>query len=415
MSSPTQDSTQRVGLGNTFSALQHRNYRVWFFGQLVSLVGTWMQTTAQGYLVYELTGSPAFLGYVGFVSGLPAWLFTLYGGLVADRVSPRRTLLITQSSMMLLAFVLAGLVFTGQVQPWHILVLATGLGVANAFDAPARQVFVFNLVDRRDLTNAIALNSTMINAGTVVGPAVAGLVYDWVGPAWCFTINGISFIAVITALARIKIKPPPPAPRQGSTLAALKEGLAFAAGHSAIRTLTAGMVMISMFGMSMMTLLPAWSVDILGGGVRTNGLLLSARGVGSLSGALIIATLSHLNLRGKLWSTGSFIMPAAIIGFALTRWLPLSLVMMVGVGWGFMIQANTANSMVQTQVPDTLRGRVMSLYMLTFFGGMPLGALLAGTLATYLGAPTAVLINAGFILLFAGFVWLRIPAIRRLP
>src|SRR5262245_9039549 len=178
-------------LSQTFSAFRYRNYRLWFAGQLVSLVGTWMQTTAQGFLVFELTHSPAYLGYVGFAAGVPSWLFMLYGGVIADRVSRRNLLLMTQTGMVILAFILAALTFSGWVQPWHIIVLALGLGVANAFDAPARQAFVVEMVDREDLTNAIALNSSMFNLATVVGPAVSGLVYAWLGPAWCFTINGL--------------------------------------------------------------------------------------------------------------------------------------------------------------------------------------------------------------------------------
>jgi MFS family permease len=188
------------GWHRTFAALKHSNYRLWFQGQLVSLFGTWMQTTAQGFLVFELTHSPEYLGYVGFAAGIPTWLFTLYGGVIADRV-PRRTLLtVTQTSMMVLAFILAGLVFSHLVQPWHILALAFLLGVANSFDAPARQAFVGEMVAREDLTNAIALNATMFHMATAVGPAVAGFTYALFGPGWCFTLNGLSFIAVIAAL-----------------------------------------------------------------------------------------------------------------------------------------------------------------------------------------------------------------------
>jgi MFS family permease len=198
---------RRVSARGTFAALQYPNYRLWFIGQMISLVGTWMQGTAQGYLVYELTRSPAYLGYVGFAAGVPSWLFMLYGGVIADRMSRRTLLVITQTCMMLLAFLLAGLTFTGRVQPWHIIVLAFLLGTANAFDAPARQAFVLEMVDRQHLTNAIALNSTMFNLGTAIGPAMAGITYSLFGPAWCFTINAFSFLAVIAALLLMKLKP----------------------------------------------------------------------------------------------------------------------------------------------------------------------------------------------------------------
>src|SRR5437773_6836739 len=203
--------------GATFASLKHRNYRLWFTGNLVSLFGTWMQATAQGYLVFQLTNSPAYLGYVGFAAGVPAWMFTLYGGVIADRMSRRTLMLITQTSMMILAFVLAGLVFAGLVRPWQIVTLAFLLGVANAFDGPARLAFVVELVDREDLTNAIALNATMFNLATATGPAMAGLTYALIGPAWCFMLNGLSFTASITALLRMKLPPPKPATKRAST------------------------------------------------------------------------------------------------------------------------------------------------------------------------------------------------------
>lgn len=212
-------------LSQTFTSLRYPNFRLWFFGQLVSLVGTWMQSAAQGYLMYELTHSSAQLGYVGFVGGLPSWFFTLYAGVIADRISRRKLLIITQSSMMLLAFVLAFLTFSQLVQPWHILTLAFFLGIANAFDAPARQSFTIEMVDRQDLTNAIALNSTMFTSALVVGPAVGGLAYAALGPGWCFTVNGITFIAVISALFLMKLQPPPPRPVKANSWAELLEGL----------------------------------------------------------------------------------------------------------------------------------------------------------------------------------------------
>src|SRR5262245_21500880 len=203
----------------TFAALRHRNYRLWFQGHLVSLVGTWMQVTAQGFLVFQLTHSTAYLGYVGFAAGVPSLLFMLFGGVIADRVARRKLLLITQSTMMLLAFLLAALTFAQLVQPWHIILLALALGTANAFDAPAAQAFVLELVDRQDLTNAIALNSTLFNLATVVGPTVAGLTYAAVGPGWCFTLNGLSFIATIMALSRMQLPAHTVTPRTQSALA----------------------------------------------------------------------------------------------------------------------------------------------------------------------------------------------------
>jgi MFS family permease len=414
MKTPTiAPARPRINAQDTFSALRHPNYRLWFIGQLVSLVGTWMQNTAQGYLVYQLTQSPAYLGYVGFVSGLPAWIFTLYGGVIADRISRRTLLIITQSTMMALAFILAGLVFTGIVQPWHIVLLAGLLGIANAFDAPARQAFVVELVDRQDMINAIALNSTMFNAATVVGPSAAGITYALFGPAWCFTINGVTYIAVIVALALMRIQVPPLRKRAQSMWAEIKEGLAYTLHDRLTLVVTLTMGMVSLFGLSVVTLLPAWSVDVLKGDVTTNGLLLSARGAGALLGALMVASLGRMKVQGKLWTAGSFIMPLTLLFFAGTRWLPLAMFVLVLAGWGFMIQANTSNALVQTQVPDHLRGRVMGIYTLVFFGGMPLGALLAGGLANYLGEPLTLTLGAIALLVCSAVVWLVLPGLRR--
>ncbi len=398
----------------TFAALRHPNYRLWFLGQLVSLAGSWMQTTAQGYLVFELTRSPVFLGYVGFAAGIPSWIFTLYGGVIADRLPRRMVIMFAQSAMMVLAFVLAGLVVTGLVQPWHVIVLALFSGVANSFDAPARQAFVVELVDREDLTNAIALNSTMFNAAAVVGPAIAGVIYALLGPAWCFTLNGLSYLAVIAALLAMRLPPFVARTRQGSTGDQLRQGLSYVKGEHATRTLILNMAVVSLFGISMVTLFPAWSVNVLGGDVRTNGLLLAARGLGAMSGALMIAWLGQRVARGRLWTIGSFVMPVTMAAFAAARWLPASLALLICLGWGFMVVANSANALVQTRVPDELRGRIMSIFTLTFFGGMPLGALLAGAMAERFSEPATVLINAGVILTISLLIFWRLPYIRKL-
>ena len=403
-----------VSLRGTFVALSYPNYRRWFLGQLVSLVGTWMQTTAQGFLVFELTRSPAYLGYVGFAAGIPSWLFMLYGGVVADRI-PRRTLLLaTQTSMMLLAFVLAGLTFTHLIQPWHIVALAFGLGVPNAFDAPARQAFVLEMVDRSALVNAIALNSIMFNTATAVGPAAAGIAYALFGPAWCFTLNGVSFLAVIVALLGMRLRTARGARRETSAFDDLREGIRFVLGEARVRTIIGLIAVTSLFGLAFSPLTPAWAVTVFHGDARTNGLLLSARGIGSVLGALLIAVLGQMAPRGILLTVGSFAFPAFVLVFAVVRWLPLGLLVLVGVGWGFMVLANTANVLIQTLIPDALRGRVMGLYTLTFFGFMPIGALLAGGLAEWVGEPATVAFGALVSLLAAGALWVWMPALHRL-
>ena len=409
----TQAGKNSQHLQETFSALKHYNYRLWFFGQMISLMGTWMQSTAQGYLIYQLTGSPAYLGLVGFVGGLPTWLFTLFGGVVADRISRRTLMVITQTCMLVLAFILAALTFTKVVQPWHIIILAFLLGVANAFDAPARVAFVIELVSREDMTNAIALNATMFNIGTVVGPSVAGLTYAAFGPGWCFTLNGFSFIAVIAALLLMRIKPIIKPSRRATVLTDVKEGLHYVFSHSLILSLIGSIGLVSIFGIGMMTLLPAWATDILHGDVTTNGWLVSARGFGSLVSALMLAYLGSRRTPGKLWTVGAFIMPVMLFIFAWIRWLPLALVALVGIGWSFMMIMNNSNAMVQSQVPDHLRGRVMSVYTLIFFGAMPLGSLFAGSLAQKFSEPLTVMVGAVVLMAMAIASWIFLPGIRR--
>jgi MFS family permease len=399
----------------TFAAFRHRNYRLWFAGQMVSLLGSWMQITAQGFLVYELTRSTVYLGFVSFAAGIPPWLFALYGGVIADRVSRRSLLIVTQTAMMLLAFVLAGLTFAHLVRPWHIVALAFGLGMANAFDAPARQAFVVELVARENLTNAIALNSTMFNIGTTIGPAAAGLLYAAVGPAWCFALNGLSFIAVIAALAAMLLPRPARMAAGRSAVRELLYGLRFVARHRVIRTLIIALGLMSLFGFSLMSLMPAWATSVLGGDARTNGWLLSARGLGSLAGAVMIASLASTTRKGALRALGSFLVPVSLIAFAAVRALSLSLLFLAAAGWAFMVFFNSTNALVQMHVPDELRGRVMSIYTLTFFGLMPVGALMAGAVAAHLGAPWTVVVTSLVLMLAALVVWWRVPELTRLP
>ena len=401
-------------INDTFIALKYPNYRLWFIGQIVSLVGTWMQATAQGYLIYQLTKSDAFLGYVSFANGLPVLLFTLYGGVIADRIPRRRLIVITQTSMMVLAFILAALTFTNLVQPWHIIVLAFLLGTANAFETPARQSFVSEMVDRKDMTNAIALNSTMFNIGTVVGPAVAGLIYAWLGPGWCFTINGISFIAVIFALLLMKLSGILSTPSGNSAFKELKEGVVYAVQDKTIRALLINLGVVGIFGFGLLTLLPAWAVDVLKGDVTTNGLLLSARGIGSLIGALMIAYIGSRGTRGKIWAIGYFFSPIFFILFAFVRWIPLSLAIMVCVGWAVMAMINTTNALVQSHVPDQLRGRVMGVYSLVFMGGSPMGSLIAGTVANKIGEPITVIVFSSIMMVIFIITYFMRPFMRKL-
>jgi MFS family permease len=408
------DAPNISGLARRFPALAYPNFRLWFVGQIISLFGTWMQMTALGYLVYELTRSPAYLGYVSFAAGLPTWLITLYAGVIADRLPRRWLLVVTQTAMMALAFVLTALTATGMVQPWHIIVLAFLLGICNAFDAPARQAFTLEMVERRDLANAIALNSTMFNAGTAVGPAVAGFVYALFGPAWCFFLNGLSFLAVIAALIAMKLQPMARSLRRSSTLTDLKEGLSYTLHEPTIRTLILVVGSISLFAMSYATLVPAWAVNILGGDSRTNGLMQSARGVGALIAAFTIAAMGRFNFKGKVLMACTFALPIMLLIFAQVRSTPLSLLVLVGVGMAFMPVMTLGNSLVQSLVPDALRGRVMSMWTLVIFGMMPLGGLWVGAVAQSVGEPAAVAIGASISLAVAAGVFVFFPRIRKL-
>ena len=419
--SATQDTTRersqpRLSLDRTFAALKYPNYRLWFAGQLASLIGTWMQRTAQGFLIFQLTDSPTYLGLVGFSLGAPSLFLTVYGGVIADRVSRRNLIIIAQTSMMILAFILAALTFTGWVEPWHIVVLALLLGIATAFDTPARQSFVAEMVDREDMGNAIALNSTLFQSGMVVGPAIAGITYALVGPAWCFTINGISFLAVIAALLMMRVKPLIVRTRATSAWHDLKEGLGYIVVHPVIRTILLLVSVTSFFSLSFNVLFPDWAVNVLGGDATTNGWLQSARGAGSLIGALMIASLGRFKFKGKLLTIGSFVFPLALILFAQIRSLPLSLVALLIVGWGQMVLLNMANVLFQTHVIEKFRGRVMGVYAMASGGGglMSIGSLIMGAVADQVTSPTAVVAGAVITFAVAGLLWWRAPRVHTL-
>lgn len=401
-------------LSKTFAALRHRNYRLFFAGQLTSLTGTWMQNVAQSWLVYELTQSPLYLGIVSFASALPTLLFSLGAGVLVDRVPKRRLLLTTQTWAMLLAFILAADVFSGFVQAWHIVILSFLLGTVNAFDAPARQAFTVEMVEREDLMNAIALNSSIFNGARVIGPTLAGITLAALGPAWCFFLNGVSFIAVIVGLALMRVKPFVPEAHQHSAFAQLREGLGYIWHTQNVRTLIAMVAVSSVFGVGYMALLPAFARDILHQGATGLGLMSASVGTGALTGALVLASLGNYRRKGMLLTAGNLLLPLMVLLFAFSRVFPLSLLILVAAGWSFMVQNATANTLIQTTVPDRLRGRVMSVHTLAFMGLFPLGSLLAGTVAERFGVPIGAMFG-GTIALALGLFWLwRAPYVRKL-
>jgi len=381
-----------------FAALRHRNYRLFFFGQMISLIGTWMQNVAQSWLVYTLTGSPFYLGFVSFVAALPVLFLSPWAGIVVDRVPRRDLLVITQSMMMGLAFGLSLLAFTGWIQPWHVLLFSLLLGLANTFDAPARQAFVVEMVGREDLMNAIALNSALFNAARIIGPSVAGVVLAILGPAWCFFLNGLSFLAVIFGLLGIHVAPSPPPPAARSPLAQLREGLHYIRRHRPIRTLILIVAVSNLFASGYSALLPALARDVLGGTELTLGWLTTAVGLGALAGALLVAGLGGAARRERMLRIASILFPSMVVALAFAWSLPLALAILVAIGMGFAVQNALANTMIQTMVSDALRGRVMSVYTLVFFGLFPIGALLSGAAAQAMGVAVSIALGGGLAL-----------------
>jgi len=407
-------------LGTTFIALRHYNYRLWFFGQTVSLMGTWMQSVAQQWLVYQMTNSKLALGVISFSGSVATIFLMLPAGALADRFPKKRLLLITQTAMMLQAFAMTVLKATELLRVWHIALLAFLLGVANSFDAPARQSLAVEMVeDRHDLGNAIALNSTMFNMARIVGPTVAGLVLVAWGSTWCFAINGLSFMAVIVALLFMRL-PEAPAKLKVEPLARqVRTGLRYIRGNVLVMTIIALVAVSSLFGFTYSVLVPVYARDILSSGNEqmakmVQGNLLTAVGIGALVGSLLVASLGRSRRKGMLLAVGSLLFPGAVLAFAFSRHLPFSLACLALAGFGFVTQNATSNTLIQTIVPDELRGRVMSVYMLMFFGTIPFAALLAGGVGQWLGPTWGVAIGGGVTLLFALWVLIAVPRLRRL-
>ena len=394
-------------------ALRHRNFQLFFGGQLLSLTGTWMQHVAQAWLVYRLTGSTLLLGTVGFAGQIPVLLLSTLGGAVADRHSRHRVVVATQACSMLLAFVLAGLTLSGHVRIWHIITLAALLGSINAFDIPARQAFIVQMVGKEDMSNAIALNSSMFNAARVIGPAVAGVLVAAIGEGWCFLVNGVSFLAVIAGLLMMRLRAEAPHPSEGSALAHMLEGFRFARNTMPVRALLMLLGLLSLIGMPYAVLMPIFADRILHGGARGLGMLMGAAGIGAVLGALTVAARTGVKGLSRLvgWASVGFGVSLAL--FAFSRWFWLSFLLLIPVGYSQMLQLACSNTLIQTMVPDRLRGRVMAIYSMMFMGMAPFGALLAGALADRLGAPLTVAAG-GMVCLGGAFLYrMHLPAIRK--
>jgi MFS family permease len=374
-----------------------------------------MQTVAQAWLIYRLTGSAALLGLIGFAGQIPVFVLAPLGGVIADRVNRHRVLIATQTSMMVLALLLAALTLSARVAVWEVFTLAALLGVANAFDIPARQAFVAEMVEREDLANAIALNSSMVNGARIVGPAIAGLVVAAVGEGWCFLINGLSYVAVLAALLRMHVKPSGAPSSMPSAWDSIVEGFAFAWQKTPVRALLLLLGLVSLMGMPYSVLMPIFAEEILHGGPDSYGLLMSASGVGALAAAATLTVRKSVRGLGRWVALSAAGFGVCLIGFSVSRALWLSALLLVPAGFCMMMEMASSNTLIQSMVPDRLRGRVMAVYSMMFMGMAPLGALMAGFLATRLGAPATVAAGgvvciAGGLVFGAGLPQLRGPA-----
>ena len=409
----------------TLRAMRHRNFQLFFSGQLVSLIGTWMQTVAQSWLVYKITKSPLLLGSVGFASQFPVFLASPLGGIVADRYNRHRVVIATQTASMVLAFILAALTLTHHITVPEIFVLAILLGIVNAFDLPGRQSFLVEMVGKEDLMNAIALNSSMFNGARVVGPAIAGILVARIGEGWCFFANAVSYIAVIAGLLLMKVTPRAIQP-MGSAIAHVVEGFRFVRHTAPIRALLLLVGLVSLVAMPYTVLMPVFADKILhGGGLKFAamigshdpgavrlGVLMGATGVGALLAGIALAARRGVYGLGRWITLACAGFGLSLIAFALSRNFWVSAALLVPAGFCMMLQMSSSNTLIQSMVHDHLRGRVMSVYAMSLIGMAPFGALFAGALADRLGAPVTVIMGAVACVGAAAIFGLHLPKIR---
>lgn len=393
-------------------SLKHRNFQLFFSGQMISLVGTWMDNVAEAWLVYRLTGSSLLLGTVAFAGQIPIFILGPVAGLAVDRFDRRSIIVATQVSSMILASILAFLTLTKRVTVWEVVVLACLMGVVNAFDVPARQSFLVEMVGREDLMNAIALNSSMFNSARVIGPSVAGILVASFGEGWCFFANAVSYIAVIAGLLMMRVQRSKIEPRGASPLEHILEGFRFVRNTPPIAALLLLTGAISMVALPYSVLMPIFAAKVLHGNARTLGVLMGATGVGALLGALVLASRTRLQGLGRLVAISCASFGTSLILFSLSRYYLLSVLLLVPVGFFVMVQMAATNTLIQSMVPDRLRGRTMAVYSMMFLGMAPIGALFSGTVAGRIGAPWTVAIG-GIAAIVSGAVFARyLPKIR---
>jgi len=391
-----------------FRAMQHRNFQLFIAGQLISLIGTWMQTTAQLWLVYKLTGSAALLGVFGFASQVPMLFLSSIGGYVGDRYDRQRAVIATQTASMILAFVLAALELTHRIHTWELILIAFLVGVVNAFDVPIRQAFFVQMVGKEDLPNAIALNSSIFNGARVVGPAIAGFAIALVGEGWCFFLNGLSFVAVIAALLMMRIVRTKITPSQDSPFKNFIQGFRFAMSDLPIRSALLLLSVLSLFGLQYSVFLPIYAHDILHGGARMLGVLMSAAGVGAVLGALQFAARTHYRGLARWIAATAVTCSVCLIIFSQARITGLCIAVLFVVGFAATSQMAATNTLIQNRVPDELRSRVMAVYATMFMGVQPIGSLIAGGVAKRIGAPYTLTLFGTLVLVGSLFFFFRV-------
>ncbi len=411
---PRDQSGEEGGWRYALRALKFRNYRLFFGGQSLSLIGTWMTRIAMSWLVYRLTGSAFLLGLAGFASQIPTFLLGPFAGVWVDRLDRHRVLVVTQVLSMLQSFALAALALPHRITVAEILWLSVFQGVVNAFDMPARQAFLHQMVERReDLPNAIALNSSMVNGSRLIGPSLAGLVIAAFGEGWCFLIDGVSYLAVIASLLLMEVRVPQVRRAAESVAAELREGWRYVTGFPPVRNILVLLALVSFVGMPYTVLMPIFATRVLGGGAHTLGFLMGASGLGALASAAWLA--SRKSVRGllRVIPTVAAVFGAGIIAFGFSRWLPLSLALLLVTGFGMMQQMAASNTILQTVTDEDKRGRVMSYYAMAFQGTMPFGSLIAGWAADRIGAPATLAVGGGLCLAGAAWFVSRMGEIRR--
>lgn len=407
------DLSNKVKL--VFRSLQYRNYRLFFTGQSISLIGTWMQRIAMPWLVYHMTGSAFLLGLVSFAGQIPTFLLSPVAGVVTDKFSKYRVLLITQVLSLIQALILAFLTIAGMIQIWHLIVLSIALGCINAFDVPSRHSFVLEMVEKKEhLGNAIALNSMMFNGARLIGPSVAGLMLATAGEGICFLINAISYVFVVVSLMRMNVRRKIDKPGKGNMFAEMKEGLYYAFGYAPIKHILILLAVVNLLGSSYQVLMPVFTKEILQGGSSTFGFLMGAAGLGALLGALFLASRETIIKLGRIIPAASALFGAGLVGLAFSRFFSVSIFLMLVSGLGLMLHTAASNTILQTITDDDKRGRVMSFYTISIMGTAPFGSLLAGSLAKTIGTPYTILIGGISCIAGAFFFYRKLPELKKI-